>query len=190
MKTKSGVVLISAILLAALAPGSVCSYAGMPRAQQSQQARKVSAPNGTNKAASVNGCALLPISVLEKIVGERFQDQPMESKAPPAYDGAWGSSCKFFSKPPFAKGHQTSVDLLIYTEASAAEAKQTFDKAAVFFTNASKPKPSGIGDSAYWGVDDAPTIHVLKGRVHYSLSVDPANEPLVLQLASALAAKL
>jgi hypothetical protein len=181
-----------AVVLSVLLFSSLALAQAAVRAERNQTATKASAPHAQNKAASASGCALLPISVLEKAVGQRFQSDPTESKAPPAYDGAWGSSCKFVSKPPFTNGQQTSIDLLIYTESSAAEAKQTFDKAAVFFMDSSKPKPSGIGDSAYWdNIDgDNPKIHVLKGRVHYSLGVDPANEKLTLQLASALAARL
>jgi len=60
----------------------------------------------------------------------------------------------------------------------------------VFFADPSKAKPS-ISDSAYWQrTDDGPVIHVLKGKVHYSLSVDPANEKRLTDLAAALASRL
>jgi hypothetical protein len=52
----------------------------------------------------------------------------METKSPPAYDGGWGTSCRFSPKPRFTKGHQTTVDFVIYTETSAAKARQTFDQ--------------------------------------------------------------
>ncbi len=166
--------------------------APLAQARQHQVAKKTVATVTQNKTAGASGCALLPVTALEKTLGAVFQDQPSEAKAPPAYDGAWGWSCEFFSKPPFPKGHQTSVDLLIYTEASAAEAKQTFDKAAPFFMDSSKAKPSGIGDSAYWqtGDQDELTIHVLKDKSHYSISMQPTDEKQLLQLASALAARL
>jgi hypothetical protein len=44
-----------------------------------------------------SGCGLVPISVLEQTFGEKFDDPPLETKAPPAYDGAFGTNCQFFS---------------------------------------------------------------------------------------------
>jgi len=108
--------------------------------------------------------------------GERH-DGEISRQAPPACDGAWGSNCQFFSKPPFKRGHRTSVDFLVYVEAMPAVAKQTFDKAAVFVADNSKPKAS-IGQSAYWAItqDEEPTIHILKGSIHFSPGIDPAND--------------
>jgi len=40
---------------------------------------------------------LVPISLLEQTFGEKFDDPPLETKAPPAYDGAFGTNCQFFS---------------------------------------------------------------------------------------------
>lgn len=155
------------------------TFAGLgPR---SAYARKPSAPNG---------CAMLPIALLEKTFGDTFDPTPSETKSPPAYGGPWGSRCEFVSKPPFSKGHQTKVEFLVYVEASPAEAKQTFDKVAAFFADRSKGNPS-VGESAYWGdTNGEPAIHVLKGKVHYSLSIEPANEAQLVDLARNLAALL
>jgi len=190
MKRKSTVaVILGAILIFALG-ATLAAYAEPPRIVRNQTTKKASATS-TQTKTSASGCAVLPTSQLEKIVGERF-GEPQVGKMFPAYsDGASGSTCEFFSKPPFSKGHSTRIDLLIYTEASAAYAKQTFDKVAPFFADSSKPKP-GIGDESYW--DDTqkkePKLHVLKGKTHYSIGVEPADEKLILQLASAIAAKL
>ena len=110
----------------------------------------------------------------------------------PAYDGAWGSSCGYSRMEPFPQGQDTLVDLMIFTESSASVAKATFDKAAAFMVDSSKPKPA-IGDEAYWGQanSDEPTIHVLKGRTHFQLSMmAPADEKKVESLAAALAGRL
>jgi hypothetical protein len=93
---------------------------------------------------------------------------------------------------PSTKGHQTTVDFVIYTEASAAKAKQTFDQAAAFIKDKAKPTPSGLGDEAYWGLtDDEPAmLHVLKGKSHYSLELEPANDSKLLELAAAVSARI
>ena len=179
-----------AVLSMCVAFNSVSLHAGPPQKQSSKKPDTPATSN--NSAAPKTGCALLPVSLLEKTLGEKF-DEPSEAKAPPAYDGAWGSSCQYSSQPPFTKGHQIKVDFLVYVEASSAEAKQTFDKAAVFFKDNSKPPLTGIGDSAYWNTthnQNAPVIHILKGKVHCQLELDPANEKQVKDLAAALAAHL
>lgn len=120
-------------------------------------------PDGAIQTSAGSGCTVLPLSLVEQLTGIQFHDVN-ESKAMPAYDGAWGSSCEFSRMEPFPQGQDTRVDLMIFTESSASVAKDTFDKAAVYFTDPSKPKPS-IGDEAYWSrtKPDEPTIHVLKG---------------------------
>lgn len=161
------------------------AYAGRPHNPQNKNASS----SKTNTAAAPVGCATLTSAALEKVLGQPFQDDPSETKSPPAYDGAWGWSCQYSSKKPASQGG-VRVDLMIYEEASAAEAKQTFDKAAVFFIDSSKPKPS-IGDSAYWqSTDKGLAIHVLKGKAHFSFQIDPPNEKQLKDLAVALAARL
>jgi hypothetical protein len=44
--------------------------------------------------------------------GEKFDDPPLETKVPPAYDGAFGANCQYFSKPPFAKGEESWIHVL------------------------------------------------------------------------------
>lgn len=141
--------------------------------------------------SGAGGCALLPLSSVEQVTGIKFHEAS-ESKAMPAYDGAWGSNCEFSRMEPFPQGQDTRVDLMIFVEKSAAEAKTTFDKAAVFMTDHSKPAVSGIGDSAYWGINQKePTLHVLKGKTHFQLGMMyPADEGKLLQLAKVLAGRL
>lgn len=181
------------ILLICVGFSSGPLHAAPPQKPSNSQNKKPEATaNKNDVAAPGTGCALLPVSLLEKTFGEKF-DEPSASKTPPAYDGAWGSSCQYFSKPPFAHGHQTRVDFMVYVEASAAEAKQTFDKAAVFFKDNSKPPLSGIGDSAYWNTatgEGEPVIHILKGKVHCQLGSQPANAKQLKDLATALATRL
>jgi hypothetical protein len=185
MKTVSA---ISAALLACILFGLVSAFAGTPQTQQSQQSKTANSPSKNNAGAARSGCALLPIALLAKTLGEPFDDDPVETKSPPAYKGAWGSACQFFSK--LTKGHQTRVDFMVYVEASAADARQAHDKPAMIFEDKSKPRPSGIGDSAYWDSidDEEPQIHVLKGKVHFSLGIQPANDKQLQNLAAAVAA--
>ncbi len=118
------------------------------------------------------GVRCSPIALLEKTFGEKFDDPPLETPAPAAYHGPEGKSCQFFSKPPFALGHQTRVDFVVYQESSAKVAKDTFDKVKVYLADNSKGTPS-IGDEAYWSVkdDDESSLHVLKGNSHFSLGM-------------------
>lgn len=150
------------------------------------------APSGQQSGGKASGCALLPLSLVEEAVGTKFHE-PSESKALPAYNGAWGSSCEFSRMEPFPQGEDTRVDFMVFVEASPSEAKATFDKAAMFLANHSKPALSGIGDSAYWGAGDPeePTIHVLKGKVHFQLGMMyPPDEKKLLYLATVLAGRL
>jgi hypothetical protein len=181
MKFISVVGAILAMLLASVVSGTTALYAGMPQTQQKQS---------TASSSDESGCSLLPVTLLDKVLADSFQDPPLTTKVPPAYDGPWGSSCQYFSKPPFAKGHQTRVDFIVYVEASSAQAKETFDKVAPFFTDKNKQKPSGVGDEAYWDRTKEAKLHVLKGKVHYSLGMQPWDEKQLLAIASALSSQL
>jgi len=182
MNTKTAIGAISAILLSSVLCGSGAAYARVPGTR----------PPRHRSTAVAHTCAVLSASLLEKVVGGTFDDQPSQSKAPPPYGGAWGWDCQYFSKPPFATGHQTRIDLVIYDEASAAVAKETFDKTAMIFEDRSKPKPSGIGDAAYWDAldDEEPSINVLKGSAHFRLGMQPANDAQLTKLAIAVASQL
>jgi len=138
-----------------------------------------------------SGCGLVPIALLDQTFGEKFDDPPLETKAPPAYDGAFGTNCQFFSKPPFARGHQTRVDFIVYQETSAAVAKSTFDKVAAFVTDKSKAAPH-IGDEAYWAIkaDEESWLHVLKGNTHFAMGMEPNGDAALVGLATTVAGKL
>jgi hypothetical protein len=77
--------------------------------------------------------------MLEKALGGSFRGDP-PGKAMPMYGGAEGSSCTYRSQG-------VRVDFAVYSEATAAKAKQDFDKYSIAADN-SRGKPS-IGDSAY-----------------------------------------
>lgn len=179
MNTKSAVRSMFAGLLSCIIFSSIAVCASGPQQQLSQA------------GASRSACALLPISLLEKTFSEKFDDDPLETKMPPAYDGAWGTTCKFSPKPPFTKEHPTTVEFIVFVEASPAAAKQTFDQAAAYLTDNAKPKP-GIGDSSYWALAqrNKQRIAVLKGKTHFSLELEPADESKLKELARAVAARL
>jgi hypothetical protein len=187
MKSKSVLSTVPVVLLTAVLVAADPAIGGP---QDNQQSKEVAATS--TEKTSTAGCGLLPRSLLEKMLGQAFEDEPMETKAPPAYDGAWGTSCRFSPKPPFTRGHQTTVDFVIYVESSAAAAKRTFDQAGVVLADKTKPKPSGLGDEAYWGIteDEPSMLHVLKGKTHYSLELEPANDSKLLELAAAVSGKL
>lgn len=132
-------------------------------------------------APAADACSLLSPSQIQKVLGQPF-GAPGESKWPPAYGKQpWGTQCQYDSQ----KGPNTKVTFIVYVEASPAEAKQTFDKLSMWFPAKSKP---AIGDSAY--MDNSHAIHVLKGKVRYYISIDPANEKQVKDLATSVAGRI
>jgi hypothetical protein len=130
-------------------------------------------------APPTDACSMFPASQLQKILGQPF-GAPKESKFPPAYGKQpWGTRCEYSSQ----KGPHVDVTFIVYIEQTASEAKQTFDKLSVWFPAKSK---AAIGDSAY--IDTHGAIHVLKGKVRYFISIDPANEKQLNDLAASVAA--
>lgn len=139
-------------------------------------------------APPADPCSLLPASQIQKTVGQPFSD-PSENKVPPAFGKQpWGTHCDYRA----VKGPNVHVIFIVYEDSSAAEAKQTFEKLAIWF--APKSKPAGIGDSAY--VDRKNAIHVVKGKVRYYIELDPVgeftptNEKQVKDLAVAVAGRI
>lgn len=149
-----------------------------------------------SKSGSAEGCVLMPIPLLDKMFGEKFDDANslLDEKSPPPFDGSWGRHCEFRSAPPFAKGHEMELDFTVYVEASTAEAKQTFEKLAGFMEDKSKPAPSGLGDRAYWQSTDPKhlVLYVLRGKAHYSVGGEPkdVSEKQLIELARAVSAQL
>ncbi|MHB8540916.1 MAG: hypothetical protein ACYDCD_08250 [Candidatus Acidiferrales bacterium] len=132
-------------------------------------------------APPTDGCSLLTPAQIQKVLGQPF-GAPAESKWPPAYGKQpWGTQCQYDSQ----KGPNTKVTFIVYVDASPSEAKQTFDKLSMWFPPKSKP---AIGDSAY--IDGSHAIHVLKGKVRYYISIDPANERQAKDLAASVAARI
>lgn len=132
-------------------------------------------------APPTDNCALLTPAQIQKVLGQPF-GSPGESKWPPAYGKQpWGTQCQYASQ----KGPETTVTFIVYFEQTAVVAKQTFDKLSMWFPAKSKP---AIGDSAY--MDNSHAIHVLKGKVRYYISIDPANEKQVKDLAASIAARI
>lgn len=122
-----------------------------------------------------------PPAELQTVLEQPFST-PEESKAPPAFGSQpWGSHCEYTSqKAPGAK-----VVFIIYEDATAPVAKQTFDKLSMWFQPKSRPT---VGDSAY--IDASQAIHGLKGLVRYYISIDPANEKQLTDLAASVATRI
>ncbi len=132
-------------------------------------------------APQADGCSLLTAAQIQKVLGQPF-GKPTESKFPPAYGKQpWGSHCEYTSQ----KGPHVRVVFIVYVDVSASEAKQTFDRLSMWFAPKSKP---AIGDSAY--MDASHAIHVLKGKVRYYISIHPANEKELKDLAASVAARI
>jgi|SRR5487761_706939 len=132
-------------------------------------------------APQATGCSMLTPAQIQKVLGQPF-GAPKVGKWPPAYGKQpWGTECEYKSmKTPDVK-----VTFIVYVEASPSEAKQTFDKLSMWFPAKSKP---AIGDSAY--IDRSHAIHVLKGKVRYYISIDPANEKQAKDLATSIAGRI
>ncbi|HEV2306073.1 MAG TPA: hypothetical protein VGR93_11180 [Candidatus Acidoferrales bacterium] len=132
-------------------------------------------------APQVGGCSMLTPAQIQKVIGQSF-GAPTETKAPPAFaKQSWGSNCRYVSQT----GSHSTLTFIVYVDGSAAEAKQTFDKLAPWYTPKSKP---AIGDSAY--IDKGGAIHVLKGKVRYFIFLDRGNEKQVKDLAASVAARI
>jgi hypothetical protein len=138
-------------------------------------------PRMAYAAPSTSGCSLLTPAQIQKVLGQPF-GAPSVTQAPPAYaKQAPGSNCRYSSQ----NGGHVVVTLIVYVNASPAEAKQTFEKLSMWYPAKSKP---AIGDSAY--IDSGGAIHVLKGKVRYFISIDPANEKQLKDLAVSVAARI
>jgi hypothetical protein len=103
--------------------------------------------------AQSDPCSWLTPAQLTKEFYGPFKS-PEEKPAIPAYRGQNpGTQCVFSG--------QRTVELIVYVDRSAAEAKSTFDgMMGTFFKVESKP--SGLGDEAYF--DTHLGLHVLKGK--------------------------
>jgi hypothetical protein len=184
MESKFSIVLITAALFIVIGDGvqMVSANPRLARVAQTQQTK--TAPTGSdNKTSPATDCSLLTPAMLEKVTGDSFRAASPE-KALPMYGGASGWSCTYHGGIP----ERVRVDFSIYSETSSAKAKQDFDKYAVAADD-SKGKPS-IGDSAYWVAITKKqlAIYVLKGKVHFSITMNPANENQLKDLAAAVAA--
>lgn len=132
-----------------------------------------------NAAPPAKGCSLLAPAQIQKVLGQPF-GAPAASKAPPAFGKQpWGSHCEYTSQ----NGPRTRVIFIVYEDASALVAKQTFDTLSMWFAPKSKPP---IGDSAY--LDARHAIHVLKGNARFFISIEPQNEKQLKDLAASVAA--
>lgn len=165
---------ISAALLVFLGVGAPMTYGQAP-------------PDGGG------ACSVLTPIMLREAFGQPVTGKPEAQKALPMYGGASGWNCTYSVGEP---SQRVKVEFTVYTEASAAKAKQDFNT----YSNAAdvaRGKPS-IGDGAYWVEPTKRTLalYVLKGKVHFSLQahfsldVKPANEKQLSELAAAVAASI
>lgn len=134
-----------------------------------------------NKSASGSGCPVLTSAMVEKVLGQHVQSGSPEKTLPMYGGGASGWRCTY--RAGGVGGPQ--IDFSVYTEASSAEAKRQFDTYSIAADD-SKGKPP-IGDSAYWvmATKVQPYLYVLKGKVHFSIAMRPANESQMKDLARA-----
>jgi hypothetical protein len=132
-------------------------------------------------APPASACSMLTPGQIQDVLGQPF-GAPKEVKLIPPFGDKWGSHCTYRSQ----KGPEIAVDFFVHVVGSAAEARQWFDMGASTTKPRSKP---AIGDSAYISLNDA-AIYVLKGKVYYWISINPANEKGEKALAAAVAARI
>ena len=189
MKTNSKLklALITGALLPIIGGGARMGYANAQPARMAQTQQN-------KNAVSTPGCSLLTPAMIAKVLGEPAPGNPEAEKTMPMYGNAGGWRCTYKAQGSQGK---IKIEFVVYEEASAAKAKQDFDKYSVAADD-SKGKPS-IGDSAYWVTPTRaePLIYVLKGKVHFSLGTriggNPATEAQLKQvkdLATAVAARI
>ena len=135
------------------------------------------------KAASqADQCSMLTPNQIQSVIGKPF-GAPETTQASPAFGKQpWGLNCRYSSQ----SGGHVIVSLIVYVEASASDAKQTFDKLMMWYQVRSRP--SGIGNSAY--IDSRGAIHVLKGKTRYFIQLDPGNEDQLKALAISVAQRI
>ena len=160
----------------------------LERVAQTEKSKSTQGQSEKTNPASANDCSLLTSAMLEKALGQALSGKPLAQEAPPMYGGASGWNCTYYVGQQNHGG--LMVQFSVYTEASAAKAKQDFDTYAVAADD-SRGKPS-IGDSAYWVVPNKTTLllFVLKGKVHFNLALTPANEKQLADLAAQVAAHI
>lgn len=186
MESKFNVVLITAALFVVIGGGVQMASANPRLARVAQTQQNKTAPTETDhKTSPATDCSLLTPMMVGKVVGISVRGDSPE-KALPMYGGASGWSCTYRGGIP----ESVRVDFAVYSEMSPAKAKQDFDKYSVAADD-SKGKPS-IGDSAYWVNISKTTlaIFVLKGKVHFSITMRPANEKQMQDLANEVAAQI
>ncbi|MBV9182300.1 MAG: hypothetical protein JO356_13400 [Acidobacteria bacterium] len=183
MNLELRILLIPLTLLAFVGVGARITYGQVPLEQVAQTEK-----SDKTSQASANDCSLLTSAMIQKVLGQSVTAKPEAQKAPPMYGGEWGWNCTYHVG--YANHGGVEVQFSIYTEATAAKAKQDFDTYSVA-AEQSKGKPS-IGDSAYWvqASDTDLILYVLKGKVHFSLAVTRAKEKQLADLASEVAARI
>ncbi|MBV9341440.1 MAG: hypothetical protein JO159_11205 [Acidobacteria bacterium] len=184
------ILLIPITLLVSIGVGARMTYGQvrMEQVVQTQKSKSTQSQSDKSNPASANDCSLLTSAMLEKALGQAQSGKPQAQEGPPMYGGASGWICTYYVGTQNHGG--AKVVFSVYTEASAAKAKQDFDTYAIVADN-SRGKPS-IGDSAYWVAPDTNSlfIYVLKGKVHFSIELMPVNEKQLRDLAAEVAARI
>lgn len=128
--------------------------------------------------AQSDPCSWITPAQLTKELGvKQPYAAPQKSEAIPAYRGQNpGTNCVFSGSP--------GVRLVVYTDRSAAEAKQTFESMMGSFYKVAS-KPSDLGDEAYF--DTRHGLHVLKGKTRFFLEISLSDHTAAEQHAHNLA---
>jgi hypothetical protein len=135
-----------------------------------------------NAASRADQCSMLTPDQIQSVIGRPF-GTPETTQAAPAFGKQpWGSNCRYSSQ----SGGHVIVSFIVYVEASASEAKQTFDKLMTWYQV--KSRPTGIGDSAY--IDSQGAIHVLKGKTRYFIRLEPGDEKQLKALGVSVAQRI
>lgn len=137
------------------------------------------APMARAAAATPEECQLLTPEQAQKILGRPFE-APTKVPLIPPFGDKWGTHCTYRSQ----NGGNVVIDFFIYVTASPTQAKQWFDMGMA----AGKPKPKlQIGEAAYL---DGGEVHVLKGKVLYSIIVSGTHDQKTVDLAASVAARI
>jgi hypothetical protein len=135
-----------------------------------------------------DACSLLTPVQLERVLGQPFELSD-RSLAPTSHPGQPpGRECDYTAQ----KGATRKVVFIAFVDASAAQARETYDKLTSWM--APKSKLPGLWDAAY--VDDNHAIHVLKGKVRYYITIvpfgtaTPEREKQLRDLADCVAARI
>jgi hypothetical protein len=118
-------------------------------------------------ASPADPCSVLPLTELAAVLGQQF-GAPTSSAMPAAVaNGVSGTQCRYHT----LAAPERTVTLIIYFDASAAEAQANLTQLANIFHPIQTL--TGVADTVY--LDAGHAVHARQGRARYYINIAPAG---------------